>query len=206
MALTQILIETVTLILILILLGRFPRRAEAGEHDLPYGPGRKLFYRILSVGVGATVTLFILVMTAAPHADRMGNLFLETTVELAEGTNAVNTILVDYRGFDTLGEITVLFVAVLAATSLPVVIGGGHLDGLKLLLHMMASGGLVFALPLYALHNLTRAMNRQRSGGLQRLGFWLLILAGLVSIATMFLCMLPLASTEQMHQLVELHR
>jgi membrane protease YdiL (CAAX protease family) len=99
-----------------------------------------------------------------------------------------------------------VFVAVLAATSLPVVLGEGHLDGLKLLLHMMASGGLVVVLPLYALHNLTRATNRKRSGGLQRLGFWLLMLAGLVSIGTMFLCMLPLASTEQMHQLVELHR
>ena len=98
------------------------------------------------------------------------------------------------------------FVFELTATSQPVVIGGGHLEGEKLLMHMMASGGLVVVLPLFALSQLSRSTNRLRSGGLQRCGFWLLIASGLVSIATMFLCMLPIASTEQMHQLVMLHQ
>jgi hypothetical protein len=39
-------------------------------------------------------------------------------VPLAEGSNAVNTILVDFRGFDTLGEITVLAVAMLGCLGL----------------------------------------------------------------------------------------
>jgi multicomponent K+:H+ antiporter subunit A len=37
--------------------------------------------------------------------------FLQTTLPLGGGANAVNVIIVDYRGFDTLGEITVLAIA-----------------------------------------------------------------------------------------------
>ena len=100
--------------------------------------------------------------------------------------------------------ITIL-VAVLAGTALPGQLGGEHLGGLRLLAHMMASGALVFALPLFALYYLGRGISRFKSGGLQRLGFWTLILAGAVTITTMFLCMLPLPSTEQMHQLMLVH-
>ncbi len=39
--------------------------------------------------------------------------YLETAVSLGGGANAVNVILVDFRGFDTLGEITVLAMAAL---------------------------------------------------------------------------------------------
>ena len=118
LALTQILVDTATLILILILLGRFPRQAELAEPDTRWRRARTAMNIAISLGVGATVTLLVLVMTAHPHPDRIGLRFLETTVELAEGTNAVNTILVDYRGFDTLGEITVLFIAMLACLGL----------------------------------------------------------------------------------------
>jgi multisubunit Na+/H+ antiporter MnhB subunit len=57
-------------------------------------------------------------MSATPHPERIGPRFLETTVELAKGSNAVNTILVDYRGFDTMFEITVLFIAMLGCLGL----------------------------------------------------------------------------------------
>ena len=98
-----------------------------------------------------------------------------------------------------------LFVTILAATSAPVLFGG-HLGGLRLLLHMMASGALVFALPLFALYWLGRSISRSNSGGLQRLGFWTLLLAGVLTIASMFACMLPIPSTEQMHQLGFVYR
>jgi hypothetical protein len=96
-------------------------------------------------------------------------------------------------------------VAALTATALPV-LGGGHLEGTMLLLHMMGSGAMVIALPLFALYYLPRSINRFKSGSLQRIGFWSLIAAGLVTTATMFACMLPLPSTDQMHQLIQLHR
>ena len=49
---------------------------------------------------------------------RLGDSLLAQTVPLAEGTNAVNTILVDFRGFDTMGEIAVLVIAMLGALGL----------------------------------------------------------------------------------------
>ena len=48
----------------------------------------------------------------------LGDRLAARTVDLAEGTNAVNTTLVDFRGFDTLGEITVLLIATLGALGL----------------------------------------------------------------------------------------
>lgn len=118
LALTQILIEVVTLFLILILLGRFPRSAEAGEITHKHPPARKFINIAIALGVGTLTTTLILLVTAAPNENRLGDFFLEQTVPLAEGSNAVNTILVDFRGFDTLGEITVLVIAMLGALGL----------------------------------------------------------------------------------------
>jgi multisubunit Na+/H+ antiporter MnhB subunit len=118
LALTQILVDTATLILILILLGRFPRSSELGETRGDHGRGRTLVNLLVSLGVGGVITVYILIMTATPHPDFLGRRFLATTVDLAKGTNAVNTILVDYRGLDTLFEITVLFIAMLACLGL----------------------------------------------------------------------------------------
>lgn len=118
LALTQILVDTVTLILILILLGRFQRLGDPDELCARHGGKRNVLNAILAVGVGGTVTVFILIMTAVPHPEWIGQRFLDTTVELAKGSNAVNTILVDYRGFDTLFEITVLFIAMLGCLGL----------------------------------------------------------------------------------------
>jgi hypothetical protein len=95
-------------------------------------------------------------------------------------------------------------VAALTVTALPV-LAGGHLGGTMLLLHMMASGAMVIALPLFALYYLPRCISQLTSDSLQRLGYWLLIFTGLVTIATMFACMLPIPSTNQMHQLIQLH-
>jgi multisubunit Na+/H+ antiporter MnhB subunit len=118
LALTQILIEAVTLLLVLLLLARFPRAAEAGEISFPESKPRQAFNIVLSIGVGAIVTAFILLATALPHGNPIGFFFLEETVPLAHGSNAVNTILVDFRGIDTLGEITVLLIAMLGGLGL----------------------------------------------------------------------------------------
>ncbi|HMP84092.1 MAG TPA: proton-conducting transporter membrane subunit, partial [Verrucomicrobiota bacterium] len=118
LALTQILIEVVTLFLILILLGRFPRSAELGEITHKHLPARKILNMAIALGVGGLTTTLILLVTASPAENRLGDLFLSQTVPLAEGSNAVNTILVDFRGFDTLGEITVLVIAMLGGLGL----------------------------------------------------------------------------------------
>lgn len=118
LALTQILVEVVTLFMILILLGRFPRSAETGEVTHNHPGWRQGLNLTLALGVGALTTTLILITNAAPSEKRLGTFFLDQTVQLAEGSNAVNTILVDFRGFDTLGEITVLVVAMLGGLGL----------------------------------------------------------------------------------------
>jgi hypothetical protein len=98
----------------------------------------------------------------------------------------------------------IAIIFVLTVTALPV-LDGGHLEGPMLLLHMMASGALVIVLPLFALFCLGRSISRFKSGGLQRLGYWSLVITGLLTIVTVFVCMLPLPSTETMHELIAIH-
>ena len=118
LALTQMLIETATLILMLLLLGRFPESAERNEiADLRMSP-RKLYSGVLACGVGFLMFFMVASISHKPQPVLMGDYFLKTTVDLAGGANAVNTILVDYRGFDTMGEITVLVISLLGALGL----------------------------------------------------------------------------------------
>src|SRR5690606_4684663 len=57
------------------------------------------------------------IMTSAPP-ESVGNYFLENAYEGGGGTNVVNVILVDFRGFDTFGEITVLGIVALTVFAL----------------------------------------------------------------------------------------
>lgn len=115
LALTQILIESATLFMVLLLLARFPRTAQTGEEN-PRPLRRRLMHALLSLCIGAFATLLIL--TARPYEKPIGHDILALTIPLAHGTNAVNTMLVDFRAFDTLGEITVLIIATLGCLGL----------------------------------------------------------------------------------------
>jgi len=64
------------------------------------------------------MTALVLMVTADSHPEPIGRGLLEQTIPLAKGSNAVNTILVDFRGFDTLGEISVLVIASLGCLGL----------------------------------------------------------------------------------------
>lgn len=118
LALTQILVESATLILVLPLLSRFPKSAQRGEDAEIFHGVRNFLNMFISLGIGLVVTAMILVANAVPPKHRLGQAILEQTVKEAEGSNAVNTILVDFRGFDTLGEISVLVIAVLGVIGL----------------------------------------------------------------------------------------
>lgn len=97
-----------------------------------------------------------------------------------------------------------LVVVVLAVTAGPA-LWDAHLSGNRLMLHMAASGGFVVGTPLVALWFLGRVITRGQSTRLQRVGFWVTVSAAVVTISTVFLCMLPLPSTTQMQQLMEVH-
>lgn len=101
----------------------------------------------------------------------------------------------------TLTLVLIVLVAVLTATA--ATSWGGHaMGGITLLIHMAASGAMVFALPVYAIIGLSQ---RHPQTLASNIGFWSLVAFGLLTIATVFLCMLPIASTDQMHQLVSWH-
>ncbi|MDA8743819.1 hypothetical protein N9N28_04210 [Rubripirellula amarantea] len=97
-----------------------------------------------------------------------------------------------------------VIIALLTITAIPV-IGGGHLEGRWLLAHMMASGAMVFVLPAFGITGLVRAVRSERFPKIRRAAFWIILVAGFFTIATVFLCMLPLPSTDQMHQLIFWH-
>ena len=112
LALTQFVVETVTTALFLLCFYHLPR---FGKH---LGSIRfKLTNLIVSIGVGVTVTLIALSANGYKLFDSIGSYF-ENAYELAGAKNIVNAILVDFRGFDTMLEISVLTIAGLGVYTL----------------------------------------------------------------------------------------
>jgi len=105
LALTQLSVEIVTIVLLLLALYFLPRRTPV-ETDT----GRRLRHFLIALGAGWGAGLLTWAMLTRPHAAISG-FFVENSVPGGGGTNVVNVILVDFRGFDTLGEITVLALA-----------------------------------------------------------------------------------------------
>jgi multicomponent K+:H+ antiporter subunit A/multicomponent Na+:H+ antiporter subunit A len=118
LAMTQILVEAATLILVLMLLSRFPRAAEIGERTFRQNRGRRTLNVLVASLAGITVTAFTFVVASSKHPNPAGAFYIDQTVPAAKGSNAVNTILVDFRGFDTLMEAAVLLIATLGAIGL----------------------------------------------------------------------------------------
>ncbi len=77
---------------------------------------RRCTWRVAAGGGLATAALAFLVMTRP--FDSISPYFLANAVPLGGGANAVNVIIVDFRGFDTLGEITVLGIAAIIVAAL----------------------------------------------------------------------------------------
>ena len=117
LALTQLLVETASLILILLVVVRF-KRDEAELQPIPVEKlGLRLWRVAVSVGTGLVLGLGVLVFQN-DTVERAGKFYVEQTVPLAKGANAVNTVVVDFRGFDTMLEITVLLIAALGCLGL----------------------------------------------------------------------------------------
>jgi multicomponent K+:H+ antiporter subunit A len=112
LALTQLSVEVVTTVLLLMALALLPRGSPRES-----SPGRRLRDAALAgvAGLGVAVIAFA-AMTRDPES--ISWYFMESAVPKGGGANAVNVILVDFRGFDTYGEITVLAVAALGVAAL----------------------------------------------------------------------------------------
>lgn len=118
LALTQLLVETASLLLVLLVVVRF-KRDDADLEPLTRRTRGSRFARVaISVGGGLLLGLAVLLFPNGQVEERAGSYYLENTIPLAHGANAVNTIVVDFRGFDTLLEITVLLIAGLGCLGL----------------------------------------------------------------------------------------
>ena len=112
LAMTQFTIETLTVILLVLVLYRLPKFARLS--------GRTARIRDTGVALlaGGLMAALVLVVTSAPLRSALSPFFIENSVALAKGRNIVNVILVDFRGIDTMGEITVLGVAAIGVYAL----------------------------------------------------------------------------------------
>ncbi|WP_431027652.1 Na+/H+ antiporter subunit A [Lysinibacillus sp. LZ02] len=106
LALTQLVIETISVALFLMVFYHLPK-LERVEERMRFQIGRA----IISIAVGAMVTLLALSAHSQKLIASISEYYKETVYSLAGGGNIVNVILVDYRGFDTLFEIAVLGIA-----------------------------------------------------------------------------------------------
>ena len=113
LALTQVLVETVTLVVMVLVLRRLP----------PYFSDRPLastrWVRLtIAVVVGVVVMCLALIIPGARIHERVSVAFPEEAYEFGGGKNIVNVTLVDIRAWDTMGEISVLLVAATGVASL----------------------------------------------------------------------------------------
>ncbi|TVR89510.1 MAG: putative monovalent cation/H+ antiporter subunit A [Saprospirales bacterium] len=105
LAMTQILIETLTVVLFVLVLWKLP-------HYLIFDEGFiKFRYFLVSALFGAIMTWIVMLITSHPLDSHLKTWFAESSYPLGMGRNVVNVILVDFRSLDTLGEIVVLGIA-----------------------------------------------------------------------------------------------
>jgi multicomponent K+:H+ antiporter subunit A len=105
LALTQISVEVVTIILLMMALHLLPTTT-----PIESSSARRRRDGMLAVLAGGGAAALAMAILTRPY-DPISDFFLAHSVPGGGGTNVVNVILVDFRGFDTLGEITVLAIA-----------------------------------------------------------------------------------------------
>ncbi|OBF31573.1 Na+/H+ antiporter subunit A [Mycobacterium sp. ACS1612] len=113
LALTQFLVETLTLVIFVLVLRTLP--AEADRENIKR---LRLPRAVLALAVGATVTSLAAYAMAARTGTPIASLLPDAAYFRGHGANTVNVLLVDIRAWDTLGEVSVLLVAATGVASL----------------------------------------------------------------------------------------
>lgn len=120
LAVTQLVVEIVTTVLILLGLRWLPKRLEQIDNATTLiARTRRLRDFILAVSCGTGMAcISYKIMTSAELPETIASFFLKHAHSEGGGNNVVNVILVDFRGFDTFGEITVLAIVALTVYAL----------------------------------------------------------------------------------------
>lgn len=111
-AITQLVVETLTVVLFVLVLYQFPRRLEIARH------ANRFRDALLSIVVGILMAALTLFAYHDSSLNKISEYFIQSSYPEAHGRNIVNVILVDFRGIDTMGEITVLGIAALGIFAL----------------------------------------------------------------------------------------
>jgi multicomponent Na+:H+ antiporter subunit A len=112
LALTQLLVETLTLIIVSLILLRLPPLTPP-THRAP-----SAINALVAIATGTVIAALSLATTRGALDLQLTEFFENHSYLIAHGRNIVNVILVDFRGLDTLGEITVVATAGLAGAAL----------------------------------------------------------------------------------------
>ena len=104
LAMTQFIIETMTVILFVLVIYRLPRYTFLT-------PAQRLVNATVGIISGLMMAFLVLVSLSVQQGSGISGFFAENSLTLAHGRNIVNVIIVDFRALDTLGEITVLSLA-----------------------------------------------------------------------------------------------
>ncbi len=112
LALTQLLVETITMVVFVLVLRTLPARTPEPTEG---------FQRIrawLAIAVGLTVAIIGSFAIAGRNTEPISEVIPELALDIGHGANAVNVLLVDIRAWDTFGEISVLVIAAVGIASL----------------------------------------------------------------------------------------
>ena len=105
LAITQLLVETLTVVLLVLVLFRLPRFASLST------PTERLRDLAVAILTGGLITLLMLSVLSGERLPRISDYMVANSQPLGHGHNIVNVILVDFRALDTLGEMFVLALA-----------------------------------------------------------------------------------------------
>jgi len=105
LAMTQFAIESLTVILFVLAFYHLPKFQTFSSDRARYRDAA------IAAAAGMLMTALVLVAVNAQFSDAISNFFVDNAWDKAYGKNIVNVILVDFRGLDTMGEITVLGIA-----------------------------------------------------------------------------------------------
>ncbi len=111
---TQLMVETLTAIILVLVLARLPLLPRGADRPAP----ARLLHGLIALALGGATSVLMLAILELPLSLELTRFFGDTSLLEAHGRNVVNVILVDFRGFDTLGEITVIATAGLGVLAL----------------------------------------------------------------------------------------
>jgi len=112
LAMTQFAVETLTVVIFVLV---FRHLRGFGDPSSRLVRGRDA---IVALVAGSVITALVLFIASSGTTSRLSGFFAEASPTLAHGRNIVNVMLVDFRGFDTMGEITVLVTVAIGVRAL----------------------------------------------------------------------------------------